>query len=603
MIDIIKSIDGVLWGPWAFFVLMAAGILFTIWTKFGQYRALTHGVQVIRGCYDNPDDPGAINHFQALAAALSATVGLGNIGGVALAIGLGGPGALFWMWVIGFLGMALKTVEITLAMMYRDTSDPDNPHGGAMWVIKETLGKKGGHFKTLAAILGGFFCITLIISTMTGGNMFQSWNVAALTEQYFGVPLIATSIVLAMLVGAVIVGGIKRIGSVAGRIVPFMIILYILAGLAVLGTHVTELPGLLGLVVTSAFEPTQATGAFIGAGSYFAFTIGLRRALFSNEAGQGSAPIAHSAAKTDEPAREGVVGGIGPFIDTILICTLTALVILSTGAWNRDGDSVLEGPTSFVQVEPERGDEGLLVFAFDAPTSLEQLPPPAQEEWSAGMSFYLVAAAEGGEHGETGGNRVRVNGGIIAAEEDNAELGVTAGDLVIEWKPVKLDPNEWTATPTAVHLVDASVYRVFAGAPLTAHAFDLAFPGLGKWLVTFAAWLFAFSTMISWSYYGEQGVVFLGGKRWVLPYKLLFLGLVIVAPYAAGDGTELGHLIDFGTGWMLWANLPIVILMGFLAVRSLNDYFKRLKAGEFPSHSPPSILDVISGKDRDKKDE
>jgi len=584
--EIIQGINGVLWGPWAFFVLMGAGILFTIWTKFTQYRALTHGVQVIRGIYDDPSDPGAINHFQALSAALSATVGLGNIGGVALAIAAGGPGALFWMWVIGFQGMAQKTIENTLAMMYRNTDDPDNPHGGAMWVIKETLGKKGGIWAPIATAIGGFFCITLIISTMTGGNMFQAWNVAQLTESYFGVPELATSIVLAGLIGMVIIGGIKRIGNVAGRLVPFMIAIYIVAGLAVIAVNIGQIPNLLWLIVTSAFSPTEGGGAFIGAGIGFAFSIGLRRALFSNEAGQGSAPIAHAAAKTNEPAREGVVGGLGPFIDTILVCTLTALVILSTGTWNRDYDA--SGLGNFAIT----GSDG--VFSGEYVDGVHVLPELEMGEWRANDGLYTVATLVGADNPETGRARIKFNGEIAVAAEGN-ELGLEEGAMYVEWE--ELDLSGWEETPSALLLEGDGAYRFLPAAQLTAFAFDRAFPGLGKWLVTLAAWLFAFSTMISWSYYGEQGIVFLVGDKGVMPYKLLFLILVIIAPMAAGSSEEIGALIDFGTGWMLWANLPIVLAMGYLAVNSLSDYFKKLDAGEFPKHEPPSVVDVIEGHD------
>ncbi|MBW3541628.1 MAG: alanine:cation symporter family protein, partial [Planctomycetes bacterium] len=184
--DFINALVAILWGPWTPWVLLAAGLIFTVWTRFTQALALTHGVAVIRGVYDSPDDPGAINHFQALSAALSATVGLGNIGGVALAIGTGGPGALFWMWVVGLFGMALKTVEVTLAMLYRNTDEPDNPHGGAMWVVHHVIGGKGGVWKPIGRAIGIFFCITLLTSAVTGGNMFQAWSVATLTERYFG---------------------------------------------------------------------------------------------------------------------------------------------------------------------------------------------------------------------------------------------------------------------------------------------------------------------------------------------------------------------------------------------------------------------------------
>jgi len=299
----LESIVGILWGPWTPWIILAAGVIFTVWTRFTQYASLTHGVNVVRGVYDRPEDPGAINHFQALSAALSGTVGLGNIGGVALAIGIGGPGALFWMWVVAIFGMALKTIEITLAMLYRNTDDPDNPHGGAMWVVDKVLGTKGPIWKIVGRVAGVFFCLTLVNSALLGANMFQAWNVAVLSETYFQIPRIASGILMAVLVGLVIIGGIKRIGQVAGRLVPFMCLLYILSALAVLAISVEEIPRLLLLVVTSAFQTTEATGAFFGGTMGFAFIQGMKRALYSNEAGQGSAPIAHDAAKTDEPAR------------------------------------------------------------------------------------------------------------------------------------------------------------------------------------------------------------------------------------------------------------------------------------------------------------
>ncbi len=592
IIDFIGSIGNFLWGPWTFFVLMGAGILFTVWTRFVQFKALTHGVAVTRGKYDNPDDPGAINHFQALSAALSATVGLGNIGGVALAIGMGGPGALFWMWVIGFLGMALKSVEVSLAMLYRNTDDPDNPHGGAMWVIDRTLGAKGGIFKVLAKILGVTFCITLIISTMTGGNMFQSWNVAALTDTYFGVPRVATGIILAVVVGMVIVGGIKRIGNVAGRLVPFMCVLDLLAAFAVLFKHIPAIPALLMEVVTSAFSPEEATGAFLGGSIGWAFSVGLRRALFSNEAGQGSAPIAHSAAKTDEPVREGIVAGLEPFIDTICICTLTALVILTTGTWNRDSLGDFGGDIQLVQ---ETDDDGNLqpVWSVQTTSGIEALPAPVNKEaWEAGDAIFLVAEIEGATRKKRGFNRMQLRA-AIAQEE--------GGPLTIKWED--LDPHDradWDGTITGAALVDPGVHQTFDGAPLTAFAFDQAYPGLGKYLVTFAAWLFAISTMISWSYYGEQGMVYMLGQKSVLPYKLLFLALVIVAAVWITETDDMESLMDLGTGAMLWANMPIVLMMGFIAVGELNRYFKRLKAGEFHPHAAPSFTDVVSGKDVEK---
>ncbi|MHC4946948.1 MAG: alanine/glycine:cation symporter family protein [Planctomycetota bacterium] len=679
--EISADVGGFLWGPWTFLGLMGAGLLFTIWTRFSQYTAMTHGFAVIRGVYDDPDDPGAINHFQALSAALSATVGLGNIGGVALAIGAGGPGALFWMWIIGVFGMALKTVEITLAMMYRNTEDPENPHGGAMWVVHKVVGGKGGIWGPIGRAIAVFFCITLIISAITGGNMFQSWNVANLTKVYFDVPRVGSGIVLAIIVGLVIVGGIKRIGNVAGKLVPLMCGLYLLSALSVLSMHITEIPSLLGLIVKSAFTPVEAGGAFLGGTIGWAFSQGLRRALFSNEAGQGSAPIAHSAAKTDEPAREGIIGGIGPFIDTLCICTLTALVILATGTWNRDpllrfeappvvapawafgdtpitpaGDGVAEGTAVFMTVTPVRvgaddpasadrltgtialDDAGAAVVAWDPYTALTaptsgSLEVVASDPLTAGDRIVGRIAAmpaarravDPGDSDDPGDDRpewglltapqhVEIDDDkgflwdnidrvfIVMRADDDPDTGAdrhriegrarldAERTLSVTWATLAASDE-----PTVVE--QSGMFRRYDGAPLTAHAFDRQFPGLGKWLVTLAAWLFAISTMISWSYYGEQGMIYMLGERSVLPYKLVYLALVIFAAGWITDTRDMENLMDLGTGAMLWSNIPIVLALGFIAVRCLDDYGRRLKSGEIRRHAAPSFEDVVEGRD------
>lgn len=530
---------------------------------------------MVRGTYDRSDDPGAINHFQALSAALSGTVGLGNIGGVALAIGIGGPGALFWMWVVGFFGMALKTVEITLAMIYRNTEDPDNPHGGAMWVVDKALGSKGGIWKTLAKIIATFFCLTLINSALTGSSMFQSWNVANLTENYFGLPPVGSGVLMIILVGLVIIGGIKRIGQVAAQLVPLMCILYIIAAFVVLALHIEKIPSLLTLVVKSAFNSTEPEGAFLGGTVGFAFMQGMKRALYSNEAGQGSAPIAHAAAKTSEPAREGIVGGIGPFIDTICICSLTAMVILATGTWNRNAIGQFGDDIILIQITDSRDP----IWRVNASHDITKLPRLQQEEWKRGSQFFVLANVVGAVHGETGSNTIPVTGQII--ETRIATNKKMAEKLRLKWKDLRLNESDWIGVPSGIVLENPEVYRHYGGAYLTAHAFDRQFPGLGKWLVTFASWLFAISTMITWAYYGEQGIVYIFGNRSVLPYKLFFL---IAVFYGATGISGTGHIlsiIDISTGAMLWANLPIVLALGHLAVRSLNEYLHRLKNGEF----------------------
>ena len=644
------------------YILLATGILFTLMSGFGQYRALTHGVAVVRGKYDETGDPGAISHFQALSAALSATVGLGNIGGVAAAVALGGPGAVFWMWVIGVVGMALKMTEVTQSMLYRNTDDPENPHGGPMFVVKRGFAKMG--HPLLGGVFGGFFCVTLILSAITGGNMFQSWNVAAVTSQYTPIEGPYIGAFLAIVVGLVIIGGIKRIGKVAGVLVPFMCGIYVLAALAVLFVNIADIPAMLGLIVSYGLgleQQAPPVGAFLGGSFGAAFIFGVQRALFSSEAGQGSAPIAHSAVKTDEPVREGVVAGLEPFIDTIVVCTMTALVILSTGAWDREPEAPFADPPEFgnvvvtvapdaagqpapvqgvlldetadsltilvtgAQTEPvrvvdkadvdpqllndaladeierieainiQREEAGAAPVPTDGlrqdryvlvpdrwmPVSAE-LPDRTKDatdvsgDWRAGQGvFVLVDKPRGQPDADP-----RVNATVRLTEQGDPFLSWTTVDRVT--RPRVIDSAERPA----------GIYGSYVGAQLTAHAFDRAFPGvrLGNYLVLLAAWLFAISTMISWSYYGEQGIVFLFGDKRpiILVYKLMYCVLVFVSslPFIETE-EELNMWTTLGLGAMLIANIPIMLLFGLQAMTSYHSYIARLKSGELDAENTP----------------
>lgn len=587
--DILNAINGVLWHDYVLYTVLAVGVLFTIWSGFGQYRALTHGASVIRGKYDDKADPGAINHFQALSTALSATVGLGNIGGVALAIALGGPGAVFWMWMVGLFGMAIKMTEVTLAMIYRNTEDPDNPHGGAMYVASKGFEKWG--LKPLGVGIGMIFCVTLLISAVTGGNMFQAWNVAEITATYFPtVPKPAVGIILAVVVGLVIIGGIKRIGKVAGMLVPFMCLVYLLAAFLVIFLKIGDVPGMLKLIVVSAFNPAEADAAFLGGTAGYAFLWGMKRALFSSEAGQGSAPIAHAAAKTDEPVREGVVSGLEPFIDTIVVCTLTTLVILLSGAWNRGAEAIYpdDAPLAIVQ-----GAEAN-TWVIEAPP----LPPKTADAkkmlsitegagWRPNETVFMIVHAD--EDSNTGRDLRRMTGTVQGNSTDG--FTVTWNALTSTKKPTF--NNDADGSP------DYGVYGDYVGAALTGHAFDRVMPGLGMWLVTAACWLFAISTMISWSYYGEQGMIFMFGAGSVLPYKLVYCLLIIVATLGfIRTDAQLDALTALGTGVMLFANIPIMLIFGAQAMKAYHNYFGRLKSGEMdPPHDAPSITDVVEGHD------
>ena len=565
---LLTLLNGIIWHDSVLFILLLTGATFTVWSGVCQYRALTHGFRVLRGSYDDPADPGTISHFQALSAALSATVGLGNIGGVALAIALGGPGSIFWMWVVGLFGMAVKLTEVCLSMLYRNTDDPDNPHGGPMWVASKGLTRMHPKLAPVGGFVGGLFCIALLVSTVTGGGMFQAWNIGEITEEYFGIPSIASGIVLALLVGMVIIGGIKRIGAVAGRLVPFMVTLYLLAGTYVLIVNAGDIPAMFALIFKSAFLPQEMTGAFIGGTAGAAFLFGLKRALFSNESGQGTSPIAHSAAKTDEPVREAVVAGVEPFIDTIVVCTFTALVILSTGIWNRAAEAQFDVPPDVVSLG-------------EAQWTLETLPAPPRigDEWSEGDAVFMIVNAD--PNLDSGNDAHRLEGRVIDG----------GGGLLMEWGALTSDSRP--------RVQDTGVYAVYVGATLTAKAFDSVAFGLGKWLVTLAVWLFGLSTMISWSYYGEQAIVFLFGQRMVLAYRCVFCVLILVATWGFIEtDADLDNLTGVGTGVLLWANVPIVWLFGRQAMRAYHDYVRRLKAGELePRHPPPRLRDIIRGRD------
>ncbi len=658
---VINTLNNYLFSEWVVYALLVAGVLFTVWSVFGQYRAMTHGVAVIRGKYDEKGDPGAINHFQALSAALSATVGLGNIGGVAVAVALGGPGAVLWMWVIGVLGMALKMTEVTQSMLYRNTDDPDNPHGGPMFVVKRGLEQGSRKFGILAgcvfaaavigltvasgngiaiaigcsvgvlligmgfaakgalgALIGGIFVVTLITSAITGGNMFQAWNVADVTHTYFGTPQVATGIILAIVVGTVIIGGIKRIGAVAGRLVPMMCVLYIAAALYVILLYIDQVPAMLTLIVRSGLpeflggQEAIPSGAFLGGTFGYAAMWGIKRALFSSEAGQGSAPIAHSAAKTDEPVREGVVAGLEPFIDTIIVCTMTALVILASGAYNRPAEAMFESRDQ-VRIVQSGDSDGVPQWTIES----DPLPEKTAEArrilrteeghsgWREGEAIFMIVRADVDDN--TGRELRRIGGRVERNENDQWKAKWET--LVSAQQPTLIDDPDGTK--------DLGIYGDYTAASLTAHAFDRATPGLGMWLVVIAAWLFAVSTMISWSYYGEQGIYYVcmslgdaATNTIVLFYKIIYCALIVLTTILAmsifgpekraiiGNETQLDMWTTLGMGVMLVANIPIMFLFGAQAMNAYHDYFKRFRSGAMnPPHKAPPFSDVVEGKD------
>ncbi|MFQ5422737.1 MAG: alanine/glycine:cation symporter family protein [Phycisphaerae bacterium] len=600
-------LDGHVWTIYLFILLLGCGLLFSIVTKFIQWRALTHGVSVIRGRYDRPEDAGQISHFQALCAALSATIGLGNIAGVGIAVTIGGPGAVFWMWVVGFFGMAVKFVECSLATMFRDVRDvPDSGapalmerdaesrtleyageappapgaaeqargevRGGPMWYIQKAmvdpLKAKGHPAWVLFKIMAIVYASVIAVASFGGGNMFQSWNVGN-TLAREGVDPKVTGVVVAFLVSLVIIGGIKRIGAVAGKLVPFMCILYVLGSLAVLVQNAGAIGDMFVLIFRSAFTQVAGEGAFFGIGAYAAFEWGLRRALFSNEAGQGSAAIAHAAARTDEPIREGVVAAMGPFVDTLIICTMTALVVLSTGVWNRPpvgtvseirGDTIVVAATPVSEIP-----EGLRAahYADLVDENIKLWVMVAKPEKDGKEPTRLVAHAD------------------ALGERSMADLSIL-DHFVIQLAPSDEQKDTQTYDASRAKLaVGQPVHIALNGAEITRFALDTVAVGMGRWIILIGVCLFAFSTMISWSYYGETGTEYLFGGRAVLPYKILF----VIAIFMGCVIPEFSVVYDFSdamTGLTVFCNLPACLILLPTLVRAARHYFNRLDTGQMP---------------------
>ncbi|MBN1345706.1 MAG: alanine:cation symporter family protein [Phycisphaerae bacterium] len=592
---------GNIWSNPLFLLLLGAGLVFTVLTRFVQWRALTHGIACIRGHYDRPEDAGQINHFQALCAALSATIGLGNIAGVAVAISAGGPGAVFWMWVVGLLGMATKFITCSLAVMYRESRDVPDPsapdlaeadaeahsleyrgesgspeappapqgrgevRGGPMWYMQkglvEPLRAKGSRGWVFFRVLAVLFAVFTALGALGSGNMFQSHEVAATLEQNFGVPPAACGLVLAILVAMVIIGGIKRIGQVAATLVPFMCIVYVLGSLFIIIRNYEGVLDVFFGIFHDAFTGTAAGGAFLGITIREAFVQGLRRACFSNEAGVGSAPIAHAAAKTNEPIREGVVAALGPFIDTLVICTMTALVILITNTWCRRPVATVTG----IETPGSKAGAPVVQVAFD-PNLPEQIK---YVRGGLKVQIYL--------DGTDGDMQTALIKAINDEECERYEQveNPRTGEL-------RLDVSR-SELPDVLGRVKVGqpVHLLLEGAELSTLAYDRGVSGFGTYVVLIGICCFAFSTMISWSYYGEKGAEFLFGPRAILPYKFLFVAMIVVGTLSE----RFAPIYDFSDamfGMMVFCNLPAALVLMPRVLRAARDYFGRLDRGEMP---------------------
>jgi AGCS family alanine or glycine:cation symporter len=542
------------WIPWVVILLLGAGVYLTLRLGFIQFRKLGHGFAVTSGKYDDPDEPGDVPHFQALTTALSATVGIGNIAGVALAIHYGGPGALFWMWVTAFLGMATKYSEVTLAQHYRSvigTSDKverwqGTVAGGPMYYIEHGLGWKG------VAVV---FALLLMTTSFLTGNAVQANTVSDVMRVDFGIPLWITGLFVASIIAVVIIGGITRIGKVTGIVAPVMAGIYVLGALIILGFNIDQVLPTFGLVFTEAFNPSSGV-AGTGAGVFLlTLMYGVRRGLFSNEAGQGSAPIAHSAAKTDEPPSEGVVALLEPFIDTIIICTLTAMVILVTGVW---GDPV---PTQF------RLDSGNISYRVPGEGGIfAGVEPPQRIPIDDGIP------QQGSEDPQFAWNEAAVERFYTDCAEECSEEGDLQGPFT-----GTLFPSEERAVAE-----DGTEYQVLYGggvrngAPLTQLAFQRGLAPLGDWggkIVLLSVLLFAISTAISWSYYGDRCAYYIWGKKAILPYKFVFVVMNFIGSITALS--TIWALGDIALGLVVVPNLIAVVALSGRLKSMTDSYFER----------------------------
>ena len=447
----VSAINGVVWGPLMLVLILGTGLFLQAGLKVVPIRKLGYGFKLLwKGRVPPRGGQGEISPFNALMTSLAATIGTGNIAGVATAIFLGGPGALFWMWCTALVGMATKYAEAVCAVKYREVDEVGNHVGGPMYYIKNGLSKKWLWLAPTFAVFGA-------IAGFGIGNTVQANSVADVLQSSYGVPAWVTGVALLVLVGAVILGGIKRIAQVAGKLVPFMAIAYLLAGLVVLAINAAEIPSAFGLIFTHAFSPVAATGGFAGAAVWAAIRFGVARGVFSNEAGLGSAPIAHAAAQTKGPINQGLIAMLGTFIDTLIVCSITGLAIITSGAW-------------------------------------------------------------------TGGE---------------------------------------------------------TGASLTSAAFESTIPGLGGHIVTIALAIFAFTTMLGWSFYGEKCVEYLLGVKSITPFRVLWCLAVPLG--ATADLGFIWLLADTLNALMAVPNLIALILLSPVVFKLTREFFASNGASEEPS--------------------
>ena len=545
---------------WFVPLLLGTGVFFTFYLKFPQIRYFGFALKVVRGKFDKKDDQGDTSHFQALTTALSGTVGTGNIAGVAFAIHLGGPAALFWMLATAMVGMTTKFVEVTLSHKYREKISDGSMSGGPMYFMKNADFRLFGNKVNLKWV-GIMFAFATVLSSFGTGSLPQINSISNSMFSSFGIDKMLTGGILAILLGVVIIGGIKRIASITEKLVPFMAVVYIIGAFSVIIFNYQNIVPSFISIFSEVFSGSAAVGGFLGASISFAISRGVNRGLYSNEAGQGSAPIAHASAKTNEPVSEGLVAILEPFIDTIIICTITGLVLLSSGVWNEKHEN------TFAQAD--------LIF-------LDKVYTEDKEEDVKDLFNYL--------NGNSGISMYSGNIDVIDGRHSNEISILHARSLAEDILFYNNDEEVFNGT---LNVVDGKLQNdltvkgksLVHSAPLTAIAFDRGFFGnYGNYIVSIGLLLFAFSTAISWSYYGDRAMTFLFGAGSVVYYRVIYVIGFFVASFA--DTTVIWNVSLITIALMTVPNLIGLLWLRKEVKSTISKYWVDFKK-EWPNEKTP----------------
>ena len=554
-------IDQYLGSSWWFVpLLLGTGIFFTVYLGFPQVRYFSFALKVVRGRFDKKSDQGDTSHFQALTTALSGTVGTGNIAGVAFAIHLGGPAALFWMLATAMVGMTTKFVEVTLSHKYREKISDGTMSGGPMYFVKNAnfllLGKKVD-----MKWVGILFAFATVLSSFGTGSLPQINSISNSIYSSFGIDKMLTGGILAILLGVVIIGGIKRIAKITERLVPFMAVVYVIGAFSVILFNLENIVPSFISIFSEVFTGSAAVGGFLGASVSFAISRGVNRGLYSNEAGQGSAPIAHASAKTNEPVSEGLVAILEPFIDTIIICTITGLVLLSSGVWNEKHHNL------FARADLEVLDR---VYSENNNEDVENL-----------FNYLNGNSAIDKYNGS-----LVVSSGIIQEELTLIHARSIAEDILVYDNDGELYTGNLTViTGKIQENLNIEGKSLVHSAPLTAIAFDRGFLGdYGNYIVSIGLLLFAFSTAIAWSYYGDRAMTYLFGAGSVIYFRIVYVIGFFIASFA--DTTIIWNVSLITIALMTVPNLIGLIWLRQEVKSTIKEYWINFKK-EWPNEKTP----------------